>query len=180
MKKATNDISFPRMFLLWDYFELLNQIDSDISIEFALLFSKQIRDLFTRLQESESGDIKDNKGINQRSSRLLSIKQDIMAHIDDNSLTIIEVAERQSISPQYVRALFNSEQTTFAYYVNALRLDQVYNQLQNPLYDKSSISTLAYQTGFKNLSWFNRAFKKRFGITPTVVREVNRYSANKK
>ncbi len=88
MKKATNATSFPRMFLLWDYFELLNHIDSDISIEFALLFSKQIRDLFTRLQQSENGDLKANKGINQRSSRLLAIKQDIMAHIDNSSLCI--------------------------------------------------------------------------------------------
>ena len=33
-----------------------------------------------------------------------------------------------------------------------------------------TISTIAYDCGFTDLSWFNQTFKRRFGQTPSDIR----------
>jgi AraC-like DNA-binding protein len=42
--------------------------------------------------------------------------------------------------------------------------------LSNPLLAERTISTIAYETGFGDLSHFNRAFRRRYGETPSDVR----------
>ncbi|MGZ0018207.1 helix-turn-helix domain-containing protein [Nitrosomonas sp. wSCUT-2] len=54
--------------------------------------------------------------------------------------------------------------------VTGLRLEQTYRFLCNPSHIDRSISTLAFDMGFNNISWFNRIFKQRYGLTPSEVR----------
>jgi AraC-like DNA-binding protein len=37
---------------------------------------------------------------------------------------------------------------------------------------KEKISTIAYDAGFRDLSYFNRSFRRRFGMTPSEWRDV--------
>ena len=55
---------------------------------------------------------------------------------------------------------------SFGDYVNYLRLDYARNLLSDPNKKHKLISFIATESGFKSLRTFNRAFKKRFGITP--------------
>jgi len=169
MKKFTN-ASAPELRLLVGYVRMLMQMKEDLTPELASLASTQIHDLFTLLcgAKKEEAELASNRGL--RAARLRAVKEDIMAHITDSELSINQVALRQGISPQYIRALFHSEETTFSDYVTGLRLAQVYRLLCNPLHIDRSISTLALDMGFNNLSYFNRIFKQRFGLTPTEVR----------
>jgi len=178
MKKVGN-LSTPELRLLAGYTKML-QMEEQISSELAMLISIHIQDLLTLLLGAKGDETEIASGRGLRAARLKAIKQDIVAHITDSKLSITQVAIRQGVSPQYIRALFNGEQTTFADYVNELRLQQIYRQLSNPLFTNRSISTLAYDMGFNSLSWFNRAFKQRFGIKPTDVREKFSHSQDKK
>jgi AraC-like DNA-binding protein len=47
----------------------------------------------------------------------------------------------------------------------------------NPLLAERSITAIAYESGFGDLSHFNRAFRRRYGETPSEVRASLRRSA---
>ncbi|MBP7657291.1 MAG: helix-turn-helix domain-containing protein, partial [Pseudoxanthomonas sp.] len=44
-------------------------------------------------------------------------------------------------------------------------------QLASPRYAGHTVSAIAYDAGFNNLSWFYRAFKQRFAAAPRDVRQ---------
>lgn len=170
LMKKLSSTDAPELRLLVGYIRTLVQMKDDLSSELAALAATQIHDLFVLLcgAKQEEAVIAKDRGL--RAARLRAVKQDIVAHINDSELSINQVALRQGISPQYIRALFHREETTFADYVTGLRLEQAYRFLCNPLHIDRSISTLALDMGFNNISWFNRIFKQRFGLNPTEVR----------
>jgi len=101
---------------------------------------------------------------------LQAIQADIEAHLLDPDLSTIWIAARHGISARYLRALFADRQMTFADFVTDRRLLVVWRRLVNPNTLCDAISTIAYECGFNDLSWFNRAFRRRFGMTPSEVR----------
>lgn len=178
LMKKISSASVPELRLLVGYTRMLVQMKQDLSPELASLASAQIHDLLTLLLGAKQDEMEIAKGRGLRAVRLKAVKSDILEHITDSELSISHVALRQGISPQYIRALFHSEQTTFADYVTGIRLEQAYRLLRSPLHMGCSISTLAFAMGFNNLSWFNRVFKQRFGLTPSDVRDLFRQSAD--
>jgi AraC-like DNA-binding protein len=52
------------------------------------------------------------------------------------------------------------------------RLAAAYKALVGAARSNTSISTIAYESGFTDISNFNRAFRQRFGCTPTEVRNA--------
>jgi AraC-like DNA-binding protein len=75
-----------------------------------------------------------------------------------------------------VQMLFESEGTTFSRFLLDQRLAHAHHMLSNPLLAKRTISTIAYEAGFGDLSHFNRAFRRRYGVTPSDIRAGSRYS----
>lgn len=178
VKKVTS-ASMPALRLLVGYTKILIQIGDSLSPDLTLLVSTQIHDLVTLLFGTKQEEAQVAGKCRLRAVRLEAIKRDILEHITDSELSISQVARRQGISSQYIRTLFHTEETTFADYVTELRLDQAYRHLCNPASIDHCISTLAFGMGFNNLSWFNRAFKQRFGLTPSEVRNLSRRSADR-
>ncbi|MXS86168.1 AraC family transcriptional regulator [Nitrosomonas sp. HPC101] len=168
----------PELRLLVGYTKMLMQLGGSLSLDLASLVSTQIHDLVTLLFGTKRKEAHMTGRCGLRAARLRAVKHDIMEHIADSELSINQVALHQGISPQYIRTLFHSEDTTFADYVTGLRLEQAYRHLCNPLCIDHCISTLAFELGFNNLSWFNRAFKQRFGLTPSEARNLFRQSAD--
>jgi AraC-like DNA-binding protein len=109
-----------------------------------------------------------------RAARLNAIKTDIYDRLADPGLSVGSVAARQQVSPRYVQALFEAEGTTFSEYVLRLRLARVHRVLTDACSMESTISDIAFATGFGDLSHFNRAFRRRYGITPSDLRATAR------
>jgi AraC-like DNA-binding protein len=105
-----------------------------------------------------------------RAARLSAIKADIDLHLTDPALSASAVAGRHGISPRYLHKLFEDDAWTFSRYVLDRRLDLVRGRLCNPRFAARSISTIATEAGFGDLSYFNRTFRTRFGVTPSEVR----------
>jgi hypothetical protein len=70
------------------------------------------------------------------------------------------------------RQLFAEAGTTFTDCVLAERLARSHRMLVNPLYRNRGISAIAYDAGFGDVSYFNRTFRRRYGMTPSEVREA--------
>ena len=107
-----------------------------------------------------------------RAARLRAIKDDIEAHLANGDLSSGAVAKRQRISDSYIRKLFEGEGTSFSQFVLARRLERARRMLAEPRGLHRSIASIAFDAGFGDLSYFNRTFKRRYGFTPSDLRDA--------
>jgi AraC-like DNA-binding protein len=102
--------------------------------------------------------------------RLAAIKADIVANLDDGNLNATMVATRNRVTVRYLHKLFETEAVTYSEFVLGERLARAYGILKNPLHSRRAIGTIAFDVGFNDLSYFNRAFRRRYNTTPSDVR----------
>jgi AraC-like DNA-binding protein len=115
------------------------------------------------------------QGRGARAARLKAIKADIEANLTLSELSSGWIAARHGISDRYVRSLFAQEETSFPDYVAARRLMRVHRQLTDPRHAGRSISQIALNAGFGDISWFNARFRATFGMTPSELRASCRF-----
>ncbi len=89
-------------------------------------------------------------------------------NICDHTLRPPGVANRFGISVRYLHKLFAASGVTFTSYLVTRRLDHVRNELVSGA--THTIAELAQKWGFRDISAFNKAFRKRFGCTPRRLR----------
>jgi AraC-like DNA-binding protein len=116
----------------------------------------------------EAADVAKARGV--RAARLRAIKADIAAHLSCDDLAVATVAARHRLPVRYVQRLFESEGVTFTDFVLDQRLACAHRLLADPRFAGLKIGMVAAEAGFSDLSYFNRAFRRRFGVTPTDVR----------
>ena len=113
-----------------------------------------------------------------RAARLNAIKDYIAENLGRSDLSVGSLAARQGVTPRYVQVLFENEGTTFSAYVLGQRLAQAQHMLADPRYAGWSITAIAFEAGFGDLSYFDRAFRSRYGATPSDFREAARSNGN--
>lgn len=72
------------------------------------------------------------------------------------------------MTPRYVQKLFQAERTTFSRHMLERRLETARSLVLKRI--NQPIGTIAYDSGFGDLSYFNRAFRRHFGTTPSAMR----------
>ncbi|HEX4183498.1 MAG TPA: helix-turn-helix transcriptional regulator [Caulobacteraceae bacterium] len=111
-----------------------------------------------------------------RAARLATAKAYVESCIGPDGLSVEDVAEHMGVSARYVRKLFEAEGWSFSRYVLQRRLLRVRGMLTNGRFDHMPISSLAYDAGFGDLSYFNKVFRAAFGGTPSDLRHAARPS----
>jgi AraC-like DNA-binding protein len=109
-----------------------------------------------------------------KAARLHAIKKDVRAHLGEIGLSMAAVAARHRISPRHLGRLFEREGITFSGFLLSARLEQAHLMLSDKQFNGCTVASIAYAAGFGDLSYFNRAFRKRYGMTPSDVREAAR------
>jgi AraC-like DNA-binding protein len=99
-----------------------------------------------------------------------SIKANIRAQSGSPGLSLDSVAAKQGISKSYVRKLFELEGTSFTEFVLNQRLASAYKMLTDVRLAGRSISEIAHQSGFNDISYFNRTFRRVYGASPSEIR----------
>lgn len=107
-----------------------------------------------------------------RAAKLARIKEDIGNNLAHPDLSLDWIAGRHGLSPRAVRDLFYASSANFTDHVLAARLERAHQQLCDPRLAHHSITAIAYQSGFGDLSWFNQAFRRRYRMTPSEVRRL--------
>jgi AraC-like DNA-binding protein len=102
-------------------------------------------------------------------ARLRAIKADIAQNIAGD-VTAAALSARHGLSDRYIRKLFEGENTSLSQFVLGERLIRVHRMLADPRYADRTISNIAFEVGFADLSTFNRKFRRCFGLTPSEVR----------
>lgn len=84
-------------------------------------------------------------------------------------ISISEIAEKSGFSESHFMRYFKKLMgVSFTAYLNDYRLMMASRLL---LTSDSSILSIAEEVGIENVSYFNRIFKRRFGVTPSVFRK---------
>jgi AraC-like DNA-binding protein len=104
-----------------------------------------------------------------RAARLRAIKADIRQNVASN-LSVAALAARHRLPVRYLQRLFEDAGTTFTDFVLSERLLRAHRMLTDARHADRAVSTIAFDTGFNHLSYFNRAFRARFGAAPSDIR----------
>ncbi|MGL4336206.1 MAG: AraC family transcriptional regulator [Turicibacter sp.] len=99
--------------------------------------------------------------------------KNIITHVDthfDSPLSIEEMAMLTGFSPHYFCHFFKKQTgQTFFVYLNRYRIEKAKDMLRN---SDDTITTIAFNTGFQDLSYFIRTFKKYTLASPAVYRKT--------
>jgi AraC-like DNA-binding protein len=117
----------------------------------------------------EAAALAENRGL--RAARLHAVKSDIFARLSHVDLSIREIARRQQISESYIGKLFRDENTSFSQFVLNHRLARAHRLLSDSRFANRRIGEIAFESGFGDLSYFNRSFRRRYGMTPSEARD---------
>lgn len=101
---------------------------------------------------------------------LLALKADIEVGLGRPSLSLEQLAGIYGVTTRYFQKLFEAEGRTFSDYLLERRLERAFQMLRDGNRMDRAVSTIAFEVGFGDLSYFNRTFKKRFGATPREIR----------
>jgi AraC-like DNA-binding protein len=162
--------------LLRNYVRSLDAVETIATPEAAHLTATHLRDLAAlAIGATRDGAVEAQSGA--RAARLAAVKADIAANLTGRDVTIDKVAARQRVSPRYIGALFAAAGTTFTDFVREERLAHAHRRLTDPRFSQQSISTIAYDSGFGDLSYFNHVFRRRYGARPSNVRAESRLAS---
>ena len=111
---------------------------------------------------------------NQTLSKNSSLNREIISYIGEHyttDLTLADISDYFHMSYKYFSRYFkNTFGTTLSDYVMKLRLERAELLLSST---ELAITEISIQTGFNNVSFFIRSFKKAYGLTPLQYRNHN-------
>jgi AraC-like DNA-binding protein len=112
------------------------------------------------------------QGRGVRAVRLRAVFADVSTNLADPELSAQTVAQRLRVTARYVHKILEGEGTTFSALVLGRRLARAHRMLTDPRFADRTITEIAYDVGFGDLSYFNRAFRRRYGATPSDERQA--------
>jgi AraC-like DNA-binding protein len=138
--------------------------------ELQKLVAAHLRDLLALAlgARPEAADVARRRGLG--AARLQAAKAFIRRHLARPDLAIHHVAANQQVSPRALQLLFEADGTTFSAFLLQERLALAHRLLTDPRVAERSIGAIALDSGFGDLSYFNRCFRRRYGATPSEVR----------
>lgn len=102
------------------------------------------------------------------------LRRRIFDYIDRNladpELNPRRIADEARISLSYLYSLFSDDDTTVGQFMQSRRLQRAYEILVADPKKHLTVSEIAYQVGFKNVSHFSRSFSRHFGMAPREAR----------
>jgi AraC family transcriptional regulator, positive regulator of tynA and feaB len=104
------------------------------------------------------------------SAEFLELRAWALAHLDDPLLGPGRLVAASGMSRRQVYRLFASHGSTPRCWLKDLRLEQARTRLMRADACSRSIADVAYSVGFSDAAHFSRAFKQRFGVSPSSVR----------
>ncbi len=145
----------------------LRQLE-DVNRDRALGYEMQIKGLLLCLLSllvSRSAGLPPSENADTR--RLKTVLQYVTTHFAENLPVAEAAAVCQCSQSHFMRWFKKMTGQSFTEYLNDYRLNAAAEALRST---DETVLAVAERTGFRNLSYFNRVFKARFGLTPREYR----------
>jgi AraC family transcriptional regulator, positive regulator of tynA and feaB len=105
-----------------------------------------------------------------RTAMRAEIARYVRTHLQDPALGPASIARAYAMSVRALHALFQDVDASVAGLVRSERLARCLEDLQHPR--GGSVTDIAFRWGFCDAAHFSRVFKRRFGSTPSEVRQA--------
>lgn len=105
-----------------------------------------------------------------RAALLRAAMDEAGRRLDDPDLSPAGVAASIGVSTRHLHRLFADRETTFGRWLLGRRLEGARRELAEPAWDHLPIAAIAARWGFRDASYFGRAFRARYGLTPGAHR----------
>jgi AraC-like DNA-binding protein len=102
-----------------------------------------------------------------RAVRLKAVLMILERRFGEPDFSTQKLAAEARLSERYVNELLYEAGASFTTRLNELRIRKAADLLARK---EGRISDIAFECGFNDLSYFNRCFRRRFGLTPTAAR----------
>ena len=107
-----------------------------------------------------------------KSKKTLDKMKVVLKYVENNyadKISIADIADVAGFSESHFMRYFKETMgTSFVDYLKDYRLTMAARLLQS---SDSSVLSISGEVGFESLSYFNRAFKKHYGMTPLQYRK---------
>jgi AraC-like DNA-binding protein len=158
--------------LLFGYLSAAQDLDLVGDGRATRLYEDHIIDLIALAlgAEGEAREIVERRSL--RTVRRAAILREIETSMADPELDAQIVGARLGITARWVHILLEDTGRTFTEHLVERRLERAAGLFRNPQHGTSRIAHIAFQVGFVDLSHFNRAFRRKYGMAPTDMREA--------
>ena len=156
------------MTMIQRYFALCNDTIQDLGAVEQQAAAQHLIDLIGLLLGTDQKELVQQRGYSR--ARIDLLKSAVLKNLDRSNLTIDAIAQANGLSARQAQRLFAESGVTFTEFVLENRLSLARKLLIDPHGGHRKISDIAFGVGFSDLSYFNRAFRRRFGITPSEIR----------
>ena len=113
------------------------------------------------------------QGRGLRAARLSAILRTIETRSDDPELSAVAVASHLGVTPRYVHLLLEDTGRSFSQHLMKTRLDKAAALLRDPKWRSRRVTEIALEAGFSDISYFSRAFRRHFSLTPSDIRAAS-------
>ncbi len=114
----------------------------------------------------DAGEMAGKGGL--RAVRLTHVLGILQRRFTEADFSAHALAADARLSERYVNELLYEAGASFSSRLLELRLRKAVDLLAQPGHRR--VSDVAFACGFNDLSYFNRCFRRRFGLTPTAAR----------
>ena len=135
------------------------------------LYGEHILDLIALALGAEGDERQFAQERGLQAARRAAILREIDKRSADPALSAATVAKRLGVTPRYVRLLLEETGRSFSEHLLERRLERALATLRNPAKKYFKVADIAQSCGFGDLSYFNRAFRRRYGMTPSDTRD---------
>lgn len=149
--------------LLGSYLDHLRSAGPALSAALGPLAERHVADLVAAVLRPDLAAETERAGVKAARRRRIHII--LQSRHADPDLGIEAVAADLGLSPRSVQALLEDQGTSFSDLLRAVRVRAAADILDRPGAD-DRVADVAFRVGFKDLSTFNRAFRRILGATP--------------
>lgn len=153
---------------------LSEKIDGKLPVRFEPDVSRQLIDVFATAYAISFGAAASETSI--CAARGAQARSFLEAHLGDPDLTPEGAALALGISTRYLRLLMSDAGESPSAYILRRRLEECAKRLASDAYRGRTVTDIAFSWGFNSAAHFTRAFKAKYGMTPTDYRAL--YAAN--
>jgi AraC-like DNA-binding protein len=162
----------PGVALLRGYLQAYNAAADGLTPDLLASFGRHVLDLVAAvLGTTRDGAVAAETG-GIRAARIRSVLAAIAEHAGDPKFGVETMAAELSVTTRHIQRVLEETGKTFSEHLIEQRLRRAWQLLTDPQSSRAKIAAIAFESGFSDLSTFNRTFRRRFGETPTAVREL--------
>lgn len=161
----------PAMRILLDYLSAIDRNPVYTDAKARTAFATHIQDLIALLLCSDCDSGASEAELSTKARRERAMKDDLLRNFHNKELCLDELATRHNLSRRTIQRIFEKDGTTFQDHVLALRLEGVRQRLLDTRYAALTVSQIAETCGFGDISHFNHVFRRRYGGSPSQIRQ---------